>query len=202
MASPAGPDRRAPSQSPGLLSGGSCSGATRGRGPGDASTPRCPSVLSYRLRAALVPACGKPSFFSPPDCQVGRAGRTVGQEHRGLAEFCPDTCAVGAGTLTQARDHSRCGATAVQGGSGWTPRGRATRTLPTARGHTSEDAGRQQCGRLLAERLQLCSLPGWLAEKAQIGGLSEEPVEKAEAQARDSAGTLVSLAVSHLELEA
>lgn len=69
-----------------------------------------------------------------------------------------------------------------------------------ARGHTSEDAGQEQCGRLVAERLQLCSLLGWLAEKAQIGGLSGEPVEKAEAQARNSAGTLASLAVSHVDL--
>lgn len=72
MASPAGPDRRAPSQSPGLLSGGSCSGATRGRGPGDASSPRCPAVLSYRLRAALLSPCGKPSFFSLPGLPGGK----------------------------------------------------------------------------------------------------------------------------------
>lgn len=135
----------------------------------------------------------------------------MGQEHRGLAKFCPHTCAGGAGTLTQARDHSRCGAavwhfifwaTAVQGGLGWPLLGPTTRTLPMARGHTSGDAGREHCGWLLAERLQLCSLLGWLAEKAQISGLSEEPVEKAEAQARNSAGTLVSLAVSHLDLYA
>lgn len=33
--SPAGPGRRSPSQSPGLFSGGSCSGARQGRGSGD-----------------------------------------------------------------------------------------------------------------------------------------------------------------------
>lgn len=54
------------------ISGGSCSGATRGRGPGDASTPRCPAVLSYRLRAALLSPCGKPSFFSLPGLPGGK----------------------------------------------------------------------------------------------------------------------------------
>lgn len=73
-------------------------------------------------------------------------------------------------------------------------------TFPIARRHTSEDAGREQCGQLLAERLQLCSLLGWLAEKVQIGGLSEKPLEKAEAQVRNSAGSLVSLAISHWDL--
>lgn len=96
------------------------------------STPSCSSVRSYSLRAALVPTYGSPASSPCRDCQVGRAGRTMGQEHRGLAEVCPDTCAVGAGTLTQARDHSRCEAavrhflfcaTAAQGGLGRTPLG-------------------------------------------------------------------------------
>lgn len=102
-------------------------------------------------------ACGRRSFppaaspASPPcrGCRVGRAGRTTGQEQRGLAKFCPDTCAVGAGTLTQARDHSQCGAavrpflfwaTAVQGGLGWTP-------LGPSHAHLTHGHGTHQWGR-------------------------------------------------------
>lgn len=209
MASPASPDRRAPGQSPGLLSGGSCSGATRGGALGTLSMPAAPLCSPT--------ACGRRSFppaASPASSPRRRAASGEGWPHHGSGtpwpgQVLPHTCARGAGTLTQARDHSRCGAavwhfifwaTAVQGGLGWPLLGPTTRTLPMARGHTSGDTGREHCGWLLAERLQLCSLLGWLAEKAQISGLSEEPVEKAEAQARNSAGTLVSLAVSHLDL--
>lgn len=157
MASPAGPDRRAPGQSPGPLSRGSCRRATWGRGPGDASR-LAPGDARHAPAAALSsPAVCGGAPASPPcrGCQVGRAGRTRGQEHRGLAKFRPDTCAVGAGTLTQARDHGRCEAavrhflfwaTAAQSGLGWTPLGPSHGHLT----HSQDTPVRTQAGSSVA----------------------------------------------------